>query len=108
MRRFIAALYVVYSCGGNSRGPEAGLKRCGAGWEHQINWIAIRSGIVVDHQQRDVESCLRNVSGRIDGWHAAKLFWTSSEWDGDYTCCFDSAFPEGGLQVQKYEMLPSP
>jgi len=102
-----ATLYLVYSCGGHSRGPEARLKRCGAGWEHQVNWLAVRGGIVVDHQQRDVESCWRDVSGSIDGWRGAKLFWTSGDLNGTYSCLFDSAFPEGGLQIQKYEKLPN-
>ena len=101
-------LYVVYSCGGHSRGPEARLKRCGAGWEHQINWIAIRGGIVVDHQQRDVESCWRDAFGSVDGWRGTKLFWSSGERTGTYNCYFDSSFPEAGLQIQKYEERPNP
>jgi len=101
-------LYVVYSCAGHSRGPEARFKRNGAGWEHQINWIAIRGGIVIDHQQRDVESGWRNTVGSIDGWRGTKLFWTSGERDGTYTCFFDSSFPEGGLQIRSFEADPNP
>lgn len=101
-------LYVVYSCSGHSRGPEARLKRCGAGWEHQINWIAIRGGIVVDHQQRDIESCGRNASGSIEGWQRTKLVWASGERTGTYHCYFDLSAPEAGLQIQKYEELTNP
>jgi len=101
-------LFIVYSCGGQSGGREARLKRCGAGWEHQINWIAIRGGIVIDHHQRDVESCSRNVEGRIDGWRGPKLCWTTGERDGTYTFYFDSSLPEGGLQMQKFEERPNP
>ncbi len=97
-------LYVVYGCAGWSRGPYARGGRCGSGWEHQINWVAVRGGIVIDHQRQDLESCWQDaVGGGIVGWRGAKLHWVAGEREGEYTCCFDSSFPEGGLQVLGFE-----
>lgn len=60
-------LYVVYSCAGWSRGPEARGGRCGSGWEHQMNWIAITGDHVASFRQMDIESCWHDTFGSIDG-----------------------------------------
>ena len=96
-------LYVVYTCGAPSRGPEASMKRCGSGYETQINWVAIRDGIVVDHQQRDIESCWRDIYGSIDGWRGTKLIFSSGNYEGTSTYFFDSSRPENGLVCEKYD-----
>lgn len=101
-------LYVVFTCEGWSRGRSSPRGHCGSGWERQINWMAIRGGIVLDHRQRDLASCWRDAIGSIDGWRGTKLFWTSDERDGAYTCFFDSAFPDAAIQIQEFTPRPTP
>ena len=66
-------LYLVFTCAGWSRGPTSRGGRCGSGWERQINWMAIRGGIVLDHRQRDIESCWRDAFGSINGADPARV-----------------------------------
>ena len=101
-------LYVVFTCEGWSRGHSSPRGRCGSGWERQINWMAIRGGIVLDHRQRDLDSCWRDAGGGIDGWRGTKLLWSTDERDGTYTCFFDSAFPEAAIQIQDFTPHPTP
>ena len=70
--------------------------------------MAIRGGIVLDHRQRDIESCWLDAFGSINGWRGPKLVWTTDERDGAYTCFFDSAFPKAAIQIQDFTAQPKP
>lgn len=97
-------LYVLFTCLGPSRGGGGNpYGRCGAGVERQINWMAIKGGKVASHQQRDIDSCWRDAVGTISGWKGSKFYWSSEERDGSYECYFDSAEPDKGLQIAKFD-----
>ncbi|CAN5577800.1 hypothetical protein BH09VER1_BH09VER1_31980 [soil metagenome] len=100
-------LYVVFTCAGPSRGPEASMKRCGGGWEHQINWVSISHGVVTAFQQMDIESCWNDTFGTIDGWKNGILVWGSDRFDTGYTALFDPSAPEKGLQQKETHKNPT-
>ena len=97
-----ATRYVVFTAAGWSRGPTSRGGRCGSGWERQINWVALRGGIVREHQCRDLESCWRDAGGSIKGWRGSRLSWSSSEREGTFDCYFDRLAPEAGLQIAEF------
>ncbi len=100
-------IYVVYSCAGFSRGPEARGGNCGSGWERQMNWVVISDGRVAAFQQMDIESCWRNRGGSIDGWKRGNLIWRSDGIEAGYTGFFDPKCPEMGLQTMETHDLPT-
>jgi len=94
-------LYVVFTCEGYSRGGAYGGPG-GAGWEKQLNWMAIRGDTVLAHQCEDIESWWEHIYGGLGGWQHGVLVW-SAEHGGSYdptqiTGYFDTTHPEKGLQ----------
>jgi len=100
-------LYVVFTCTGSSRGPNATGGRCGSGWEHQINWMAIRGDAVVQHRREDIESCWQDISGQLGGWRHGLLVWSAEHGisfdPAEVTGYFDPQAPQKGLQMKKSE-----
>lgn len=103
-----ATRYVVFTAAGWSRGPTHRGGRCGSGWERQINWVALRGGVVREHQCRDIESCWHDTQGSIEGWRGSRLTWSSDNREGLSACYFDRTAPHTGLQVGEFTPTPSP
>lgn len=68
--------------------------------------MMIRAGVVVAHQQNDIESCWRDTSGIIDGWQDDVLAWGSEGIETGYSAFYDPKSPEKGLQLKETYKLP--
>ncbi|RYD80332.1 MAG: hypothetical protein EOP84_12095 [Verrucomicrobiaceae bacterium] len=96
-------LYILFHCEGWSRGSAQPKGRCGGGYERQINWMAIRNGRVIEHQQRDIVSCWRDAEGTIEGWRGDLFFWSADTPEEFYTAFFDRKAPEKGMQIKEIQ-----